>query len=118
MLVPERKTGSSGRAGEAVPFWVGCQVDTEAVVVVAGEVDVTTSPQMAEAAKQAVGLDIDPVIFDLRRVTYFDSSGMGVIVQTARDLHAARRPRPEIRHATGLVRISLGTVGLGYMFAD
>ncbi len=105
--------------GWTVPFTVRCEGgDNETVEVINGEVDVATAPQMAEVASRAVGIGIDPVVFDLRGVTYFDSSGMGVLVQTARDLHVARRPGPRVRSATGFVRIALQTVGLGFMLDD
>lgn len=65
------------------------EVNTErdyAIVQVAGEVDMVTSPQLRSAILDYLGQEA-PVLVDLREVTYIDSSGVASLVegyQTAR----------------------------------
>src|SRR5687767_12502692 len=62
------------------PFSVRCeQRDGGAVVIVIGEVDLSTSPAMREQLI-APEAQRDTVVLDLREVTFMDSSGLGTIV--------------------------------------
>ncbi|HEV7654597.1 MAG TPA: STAS domain-containing protein [Mycobacteriales bacterium] len=49
-------------------------------VVVAGEVDIETAPQLRSALAAAVGTGAASVVIDLAAVTYLDSSGLSVLV--------------------------------------
>lgn len=56
------------------------------VVTVAGEVDVATSPQLSQAleAAHAAQVEAPSVVVDLTTVTFIDSTGLGVLVQSFR----------------------------------
>jgi anti-anti-sigma factor len=54
----------------------------EMVLTVHGEVDVATAPALRAAAATIEGLDVR-FVFDLAGVTFLDSSGLGVIGETA-----------------------------------
>jgi anti-anti-sigma factor len=65
---------------EEPPFSVRCEErDEGAVVVVTGEVDMSTSPALREQLLAPEALR-DIVVLDLRAVTFMDSSGLGAIV--------------------------------------
>jgi anti-sigma B factor antagonist len=56
------------------------QVDTSgetAVLRISGEVDISTAPQLRERLQQ---LDSRSVVVDLSAMTFFDSTGLGVLV--------------------------------------
>jgi anti-sigma B factor antagonist len=55
------------------------------VITVSGEVDVATSPELFQALERAVQ-DQRHVVVDLARVTFMDSTGLGVLVQTLRSV--------------------------------
>ncbi len=59
-------------------FGVRTKALPDGVAVVArGEIDLSSSGDLRQALTEAEG---DPVILDLREVTFLDSSGLGVIV--------------------------------------
>ena len=61
-------------------FRVHCEArDGAAVVVASGEIDLATSPDL-RAALTAPAAQAPTVVLDLRKVTFIDSSGLGVIV--------------------------------------
>jgi anti-sigma B factor antagonist len=64
----------------AVSFEAG-----EHVVMVAGEVDMATAPELAAVVRRLGGPDAR-LVFDLSSVTFMDSSGLGVIATTLRRL--------------------------------
>ncbi|MET0817813.1 MAG: STAS domain-containing protein [Solirubrobacteraceae bacterium] len=65
---------------EEQPFSVRCeQRDGAAVVVVTGEVDMSTSPMLREGLRSPEA-QAETVVLDLRSVTFMDSSGLGAIV--------------------------------------
>jgi anti-sigma B factor antagonist len=88
---------------------------TDGVVEVAlyGEIDYTNATPVNELIRSAVGKDVPRVIrVDLSRVTFLDSSGIGVIVnalKTAQEAGArfvVRGPNPKVLdqlRITGLV---------------
>jgi anti-sigma B factor antagonist len=55
--------------------------DDATVVVVVGELDVFTSPALAERLDWAARNGSERVILDLHRVTFIDARGVGVVVQ-------------------------------------
>jgi anti-anti-sigma factor len=56
------------------------------VVRAQGEVDLATVDDLRSAARDAVRAKPEAVIFDLRQVTYIDSSGLGILVATRKQL--------------------------------
>jgi anti-sigma B factor antagonist len=68
--------------------WLGAAYQVEdlqgcAVVVASGEIDVATSPGLSEALAVAQTTS-GRVIVDLRRVTFLDSTGIGVMLAALR----------------------------------
>src|SRR5438067_1991835 len=55
-----------------------------AVLVVRGELDLATSPVLADALEQAAQSDAELVIVDLRELAFMDSSGLSVVVNAHR----------------------------------
>jgi anti-sigma B factor antagonist len=57
------------------------------VVAAEGEVDLATVDSFRQAASDAVRQKPETVIFDLRKVTFIDSSGLGILVATRKKLN-------------------------------
>jgi len=55
-------------------------------VSVAGELDVATAPQLADALHRAE-FDARPIVLDLRRLAFMDCGGLRVILAAARRAH-------------------------------
>jgi len=63
-----------------LPFSVSCQQrDGGAIIVVTGDVDMSTSPQLRDQLR-APEAQAATVVLDLRDVSFMDSSGLGAIV--------------------------------------
>jgi anti-anti-sigma factor len=61
------------------PFAVGVgRRDTTLVVTPAGELDLSTAPQLARAIQGQVGYDM--LVIDLRELDFMDSSGVRLLV--------------------------------------
>lgn len=81
-------------------------------LVVKGEVDSSTAPQLREAIRRGVGLR--HVIIDLRSVPFVDSAGLGALVCGVREIRASngvaalcigRGPVKRLLNMTGFDRI-------------
>ena len=59
------------------------------VLAVHGEVDISTSPKLQEAIREE--LRSHPVLLDLSRLSFMDSSGVRVIDAVLRDAHGEGR---------------------------
>jgi anti-anti-sigma factor len=88
------------------PFSVSsARRDGGVVVAAVGEIDMSTSPQLREALR-GPDAEADPVVLDLREVTFMDSSGLGVIVgQNRRAREEGFRFAVATEGATGVQRI-------------
>src|SRR3954447_20595820 len=62
--------------------------DVRQVVAVAGEIDVSTSPQLKSALNDAIASGRTRIVVDLARTSFLDSSGLGALVGTVRRLRA------------------------------
>ena len=56
------------------------------VISIAGEIDVATAPGVLNALEEVKGQGVTKLIFDLSRVTFMDSTGLGVMVTARREL--------------------------------
>ena len=56
------------------------KVDSQAVVTVAGEIDVYTAPKLREKLIELVSEGTYDVVVDLEKVDFLDSTGLGVLV--------------------------------------
>ncbi len=55
-------------------------VDRTAVVTVAGEIDVYTSPLLQERLVEVLREGLSSIVLDLSAVTFLDSTGLGVLI--------------------------------------
>ena len=79
------------------------------VVRVCGEIDISNIGEMSDAAKQAVKDSPRGFILDLSGASYIDSSGIGVVIVTYRDLRPEGRlaivaTNACVRHQLTLIR--------------
>ena len=83
-------------------FEVGSRrVDGHTVVAMAGELDVTTLPALADCVGEVMTEPSTDIVFDLSRLTFIDSSGVNFLVrtdQTARARGAGVVVRSPARH--------------------
>ena len=71
----------------AEDFQITLQPDGEAVrIVVVGELDIATAPQLLERLDSGHSADGGVAILDLTRVTFIDSSGLLAVMDTAERL--------------------------------
>ncbi len=56
------------------------KVDSTAVVAVAGEIDVYTSPLLQERLVEVLRDGFPSIVLDLSAVTFLDSTGLGVLI--------------------------------------
>ena len=82
---------ADGPAQRADPFACRWRLEGReaASVRVSGEVDIATSAMLAEALREALGY-ASLVVLDLRRMSFMDSSGLRVILDTAERARATR----------------------------
>jgi anti-sigma B factor antagonist len=80
------------------PFGASLQIlDDAAVVVVKGEVDLATAPDLAGRLEDAIAKTPQSVIVDLSKTSFFDCSGMHVIAEASKGMTSKlviRHPRP------------------------
>lgn len=71
----------SGNSVDPTTFDVGKhQVDDAVVLTVAGEVDMLSAPQLAEAIRAALAASPPALVIDLTKVDFLASAGMTVLV--------------------------------------
>ena len=80
---------------------------SEAIVTIAGEVDLGTAPRVREAVKDARDspgpVPLTTLVLDLSEVDHLDSLGLAVLVETAAECHSAEQalalvcPTPSVR---------------------
>jgi anti-sigma B factor antagonist len=86
------------------------------VLLIAGEIDVSTAPAVRDALAQAVDAGARRVTLDLGGVGFVDSSGLGVLVGALRRLQEERDGRLVVEHVQENVRKVFEITGLGPMF--
>ena len=75
-----------------LPFSVErSQSDHEIHVVVHGELDMDTGPRLEEELRAAEALDPAVLVLDLRGVTFFDSTGLEIVLDADMRARAAGR---------------------------
>jgi anti-anti-sigma factor len=102
--------------GHLVPFTVDvCMAGPTFVLLVHGELDMATAPQLAAALLGAMESGDADVVIDLSGVSFIDSSGIATIVRSHHALQSARRGLT-LRNPTNTVRRTFAISGLsGYL---
>lgn len=62
--------------------------DGSPVIEAAGEVDVTTAPDLAAALDTMIGSGATSIVVDMAQVTFIDSSGLGTLLAALKQAHA------------------------------
>ena len=103
-------------AAGTTPFDLSVVEDSGAVVItVSGELDLATAPRLREACTKAVQSGAETVRIDVGGLTFLDSSGLSVLVETHRELEA--RHASLVLHQVGeRTRRVLDVAGLGDFF--
>ena len=63
--------------------------DRTAVCRVSGELDAYTAPELRDALEEVLGAGRAWIIADLKQLTYLDSTGLGILVGTAKKCRQA-----------------------------
>jgi anti-sigma B factor antagonist len=94
-------------------FRVETRVEGRAAIVeVSGELDLATSPQAERALERAFECGADPLVIDLRKLVFMDSTGLSVLVsahqrmsEAGRSLGVVRGP-PQVQRLLDLTGVS------------
>lgn len=106
---------ASARVSGTLASFSSSDVQGCAVVTVAGEIDLCTSPGLHDALADAA-LRSDRVIVDLSRVSFLDSTGMAVMVKALREDHERSHESLCLVGPVGLVLRALEVTGLDKLF--
>ena len=88
------------------------EMDKGAVVVASGEVDMSTAPALREALLSASRASAR-VVLDMTGVTFFDSSGLAVLVEALRSSDREQEGSPRLVGPTPPVRRILDVTRVG-----
>jgi anti-sigma B factor antagonist len=83
-----------------------------AVLDARGEIDLGTAPILREALRPVLEHETGPVVVDLSKVSFMDSTGVHVLVDTLRPLGLQNRRFAIVCREDGQVHRLLGLVGL------
>ena len=78
----------------------------DAVIALAGELDLSTAPALEEEITRLAAADgVRRVVIDLRRLAFLDSSGLRVVAMAERRLEGAGRPLALVRGVETVQRV-------------
>lgn len=86
----------------------GVEVRTDgsaAVIVVRGELDLATSPELEQQLEQLWGSDTQVLVIDLRELEFMDSTGLSIIVKAHQRLSEAGRKLSLVRGSQQVQRL-------------
>ena len=86
--------------------------DDEAVVVLAGEIDVYAAPDLREAVLDLLNTGHHRLVLDLAGVTFIDSTGLGVLVGILKRVGLYSDGSLRLRAPSSQVSMALGVTGL------
>lgn len=67
------------------------KLDEASLVVLSGELDIAEAPRLILELRRVMTQHTGPVVFDVRKLTYIDSSGLSVVATTAVKLREQKR---------------------------
>jgi anti-sigma B factor antagonist len=111
----ETHTGTAGRTAERVSVRVLAAPGHDqhaAVLNVHGEIDLGTAPVLREALSWVLERRTGPVVVDLSEVSFMDSTGVHVLVDTLEPLRLENRRLAIACREGGQVHRILGLLGL------
>ncbi len=79
-----------------------------ATITLGGELDLASVGTVREGIDKVLGPGTQRVVFDLKELTFMDSSGIGLMVQVRNDVGSV-----ELRNASRIVRRAIEATGLG-----
>jgi anti-sigma B factor antagonist len=120
---PKRSHDSLATEQTDVPQWTAdtvslgllaaCEQHQDvAVLNVHGEIDLETAPALRETLLPVLEQQTGPVVVDLSEVSFMDSTGVHVLVNTLRRLEPQNRPLAIVCRECGQVHRLLALVGL------
>lgn len=78
---------------------------TSTIITIAGELDLASSPALADELERLADVDGPPVIIDLRELEFMDSTGLSTLVRAQGRLEAAGRRLAVVRGAPQVHRL-------------
>lgn len=98
-------------------FEVNAQADSPAggVIVVHGDVDLATAPELFKAAEQAMNANPGGLSIDLSDVTFIDSTGLGVLIRIRNALAESGRELAIVAPSRSVER-AMSLAGLSEVF--
>lgn len=116
---PGPKADHSAHHAVVTPFAVAVSGTPDGpVVVVQGEIDVATSPQLRGVLGQLITNGASDITLEFADVSFVDSSGLGVLVGAYRRLHDGRNGAIRIVDAQPSVRKVFEITGLQTALLD
>ena len=97
-----------GSAGETVPEFLTVEVHNHGdrdVVSVQGEIDLQTGPLLRGALRDLVVRGQKHLVVDLDEVTFIDSTGLGILLESRRLVSEAGGSLGIVCHAAGCLRL-------------
>ena len=88
-----------------------------AAIVVDGELDLLTAPQLANAIAESIAGGHRHLVIDMTDATFFDSVAIRTLLMSLRPLHDAHDAAVVLTGAHGMVRRSLAVSGVDQMFS-
>jgi anti-anti-sigma factor len=76
-----------------------------AIVVVRGELDLATSPQLEEKLRKLLETGSEPLVIDLRELEFMDSTGLSIIVKAHQRLSETGRRLSIVRGSQQVQRL-------------
>lgn len=97
--------------GLVMPTAVSALADGTRVVLVSGEIDLATAPELERILAEAADGGDHGVVVELAGDSFIDSTGLGVLIRTARLLGSSGRSF-EVATANAHIRGVVETMGL------
>jgi anti-sigma B factor antagonist len=94
--------------GDTTVCQAGITFDTDGIVIMlSGEIDLSNVESLREKIEPVVSKRVQQVVFDLRELSFMDSSGIALLLQLAAQSQSVR-----IRKPSALVRKMIEATGL------
>ena len=75
------------------------------MIVLGGELDLASSPQLEQSLEQVWTIDADPLVIDLRELEFMDSTGLSIIVRAQQRMTENGRQLSVVRGSQQVQRL-------------